>query len=80
MDKSLTLMLDHLSWGFSAVFISYNRGSQVLGMIPLFFSQLVHVLWESTICEASLQNPQNVAQNEMVVILDSNLISLIKLQ
>ena len=25
------------------------------------------------ICEASLQNPQNVAQNEMVVILDYNL-------
>ena len=24
------------------------------------------------ICEASLQNPQNVAQNEMVVILDYN--------
>ena len=32
------------------------------------------------ICEASLQNPQNVARNEMVVILDYNLISLIKLQ
>ena len=29
-------------------------------------------------CEASLQNPQNVAQNEMVVILDYNLISLNK--
>ena len=32
-----------------------------------------------TICEASLQNPQNVAQNVMIVILDYNLISLIKL-
>ena len=32
-----------------------------------------------TICEASLQNPQNVTRNEMVVILDYNLISLIKL-
>ena len=29
------------------------------------------------ICEASLQNLQNVAENEMVVIVDSNLISLI---
>ena len=28
------------------------------------------------ICEASLQNPQNVAQNERVVISDVNLISL----
>ena len=30
--------------------------------------------------EASLQNPQNVAQNEMVVSLDYKLINLNKLQ
>ena len=31
------------------------------------------------ICEASLQNPENVAQNEMVVNFDSYLINLNKL-
>ena len=38
------------------------------------------ILASHIICEASLQNPQNVALNEIVVILYSNLISLIKLQ
>ena len=38
------------------------------------------VTMSDNICEASLHNPQNVAQNKMVVILDSNLISPNKLQ
>ena len=46
--------------------------------------QIVPVIYDSIreyrdICEASLQNPQNVAQNEIVVILDYNLISLNRL-
>ena len=46
----------------------------------LFGAAVCWYLTLSDIGEASLQNPQNVAQNEMVVILDYNLLSLIKLQ
>ena len=43
------------------------------------YYRIVFVSLYVVICEVSLQNPQNVATNEMVVILDYNLISLNKL-
>ena len=65
--------------GFSVYMAGPDISSSICRLEILCCNMFKSLQSVYTIWGGSLQNPQNVAQNEMVVILDSNLISLNKL-